>query len=87
MNKITEIQITPIKPKDGLVGFASLVFNGLYLGSIGIYKKLNAEGFRLLYPTRKIGEKNINVFHPISQEVSNQIEKEVLEKAEKIFSL
>lgn len=87
MNKITEIQITPIKPKDGLVGFASLVFDGLYLGSIGIYKKLNAEGFRLLYPTRKIGEKNINVFHPISQEVSNQIEKEVLEKAEKIFSL
>jgi len=87
MNKIEEVQIVPIKPKDGLVGFASIVFGGIYLGSIGIYKKLNNEGFRLLYPTRKIGEKNINVFHPINREVSEQIEKEVLEKAEKIFSL
>jgi stage V sporulation protein G len=87
MNDITEIQIIPIKPRDGLVGFASLVFDGIYLGSIGIYKKLNGDGFRLLYPTRKIGEKNINVFHPINRETSEQIEKEVLEKAEKLFSL
>ena len=87
MNKIEEVQIIPIKPKDGLVGFASIVFSGIYLGSIGIYKKLNNEGFRLLYPTRKIGEKNINIFHPINRETSEHIEKEILEKAEKIFSL
>jgi hypothetical protein len=46
MNNITEVQIIPIKPKDGLIGFASLVFDGIYLGSIGIYKRLNGELLR-----------------------------------------
>ena len=86
MPKISEVQIIPIKPKDGLVGFASLVFDGLFISSIGIYKKLNDDGFRLLYPTKKVGMKNINLFHPISKETGNQIETEILKKAEEIFN-
>ena len=36
-NRLSEIQIIPIKPQNGLVGFASFVLDGsLYLGSIGI---------------------------------------------------
>lgn len=86
MSKISEVQIIPIKPKDGLVGFASLVFEGLFISSIGIYKKLNDDGFRLLYPTKKVGMKNINLFHPINKETGNQIEIAILKKAEKIFN-
>lgn len=86
MPKISEVQIIPIKPKDGLVGFASLVFDGLFISSIGIYKKLNDDGFRLLYPTKKVGMKNINLFHPINKETGNQIETEILKKAEEIFN-
>ena len=37
-HKLTEIQIVPIKPVNGLVGFASFVFDDtLYLGSVGIF--------------------------------------------------
>lgn len=84
--KITEIQIIPIKPKDGLVAFGSLVLDGcLYLGSIGIYQKLDGSGYRITYPTKKIGDKNINIYHPINQEASRAVETAIIEKAEELL--
>jgi len=84
-HKISEIQIVPVKPKDGLVAFANFVLNGnIYLGSIGIMTKLNG-GFRLVYPTKKIGNRNINLFHPINKEFGQFIEIEVLKHFEKVM--
>lgn len=83
---ITEIQILPIKPNNGLVAFASVVFDDcLYLGSIGVYRRLDGNGLRITYPTKKIGDKNINIYHPINQETSKAIEKAIIERAEKLF--
>ncbi|MBI2639019.1 septation protein SpoVG family protein [Candidatus Peregrinibacteria bacterium] len=80
---ITEIQIVPIKPQDGLIGFASFVLNGcLYLGSIGIHTRLDGSGFRLTYPTKGA----INIFHPINKEVSKAIEEAVFAKAEEVMN-
>jgi len=85
--KITEIQITPIKPKEGLVAFASIVIeSSLYLGSLGIYTRLDGSGYRITYPTKKIGNKNINIYHPINRETSKEIEEAILSKAEKILN-
>lgn len=84
--KITEVNITPIKPQNGLVAFASVVFNNsLYLGSIGVYTRLDGTGYRITYPTKKIGDKNINIYHPINRETSEAIEKAIITKAEKIY--
>lgn len=84
--KITEIQIMPIKPKDGLIAFASVVLeNCLYLGSIGVYTRINGTGYRITYPTKKIGEKDINIYHPINKELSREIEKMIFEKLEELF--
>lgn len=83
--KITEIQVTPIKPNNGLVGFASIVFDEkLYLGSIGIYTKPNG-GYRLTYPTKGKGD-SINIFHPISRAVGEAIESAVISKFEEVTS-
>ena len=85
--KITEIQITPIKPKDGLVGFASVVLdNSLYLGSIGVYTRLDGSGHRLTYPTKKIGDNSTNIYHPINKETSKAIEQAVFKKLKEIFN-
>jgi len=85
--KITEVQIIPIKPNNGLVAFVSIVVeNSLYLGSIGVYTKLNGSGYRITYPTKKIGERNINIYHPINKETSKAIEKAIISKAEKILT-
>jgi len=85
--KITEIQIIPIKPREGLVAFASVVVeNSLYLGSLGVYTRLDGSGYRITYPTKKIGNKNINIYHPINRETSKAIEEAIISEAEKILT-
>ena len=86
MNEITEIQIIPIKPKDGIVAFASFVLNGvLYLSSVAIMTRPTG-GYRLVYPTKKVGERNINIFHPINKDFAQRIEKAVIQKFEDVMT-
>ena len=83
-NRISEVQITPIKARDGLVGFASIVFdNCLYLGSIGIFTRPNG-GYRLTFPTRTNGTQSINVFHPINRDIADSIERAISEKFQEL---
>ncbi len=80
--KLTEIQIVPIKPRNGLVGFASLVYDGcLYLSSIGIYTRPRG-GYRLTYPMKG----TINVFHPINKVAASEIENAVIKKFENVMN-
>ncbi len=83
-NKLSEIQVTPIKPMNGLVGFASVVFdNSFYLGGIGIYTRPRGN-FRLTYPTRKHGSGSLNIFHPINRSMAQEVEDAVIAKYEDI---
>lgn len=71
---------------NGLVGFASLVVNEeLYLGSIGIMTRPEG-GYRLVYPSKKIGDRNINYFYPINHEIGKLIEEKVVEKVNEVLS-
>ncbi|MEK7611976.1 MAG: septation protein SpoVG family protein [Patescibacteria group bacterium] len=84
--KITEINIIPIKPKEGLIGFASVVLdNCLYLGSMGIYSRLDGTGYRITYPTKKVSDKDINIYHPINRDLGKAIEEAITDKAREIF--
>lgn len=83
--QISEIQIIPIKPQSGLVGFASCVIdNWLYLGSIGIMTRLDG-GYRLTYPTKTVGNNSLNVFHPINKKVGTEIEDVITNKYEEVM--
>jgi len=85
-NQLTEIQITPIKPQNGLVALASFILdNNLYLGSIGIFTRPEG-GYRLTYPTKKVGSRNINIFHPINKQFANQIEIVIIKKYEEVMN-
>jgi DNA-binding cell septation regulator SpoVG len=82
---LSEVQITPIKAQDGLVGFASFVYdNNFYFGSIGIYTRPQG-GYRLTYPTRKGMNGNFNIFHPINKEVAEEIEEVIISKFEDVM--
>ena len=82
---VTEVNITPVKPTDGLVAFASVVVDGsLYLGSIAVYTKLDGS-YRLLYPTKTVGQRVLNIFHPINRPASKQIEEMIFKKCDEIF--
>lgn len=85
--KLSEIQIIPIKPNNGLVGFASFVLeNNFYLGSIGIFTRPEG-GYRLTYPTKIVSNRNINIFYPINKEFACEIEREVINKYEEVMKL
>ncbi len=82
--KVSEIQIIPVKPKDGLVAFANFIFdNSFYFASIGIYTRPQG-GYRLTYPTRKSSTSSLPLFHPINKEIANMIEEAVINKYEDI---
>ena len=82
---LSEIQIIPVKAQDGLVAFASFVLNNnLYLGSIGIITRPKG-GYRLLYPSKKVGARNINLFHPINKDFAESIQKEVIGKLQDVM--
>lgn len=79
---ISEIEIIPVKPNNGLIGFASFVYNqDFFFGSIGIYTKPQG-GYRLTYPTKN----NFNLFHPINKDLARQVEQTVISKFEEVMN-
>lgn len=79
------MEIVPIKPIDGLVAFATCVLDtDIYLGSIGIQTRPNG-GYRLIYPTKKVGLKNLSIFHPINKKIATQIEEQIISKYEEVM--
>jgi len=66
--QITRIEIRKVAPEKGLAGFASCIIDDwLYIGNIAIFTRLNQEGkIRLVFPEKKIKNKKIRLFHPLS---------------------
>ena len=84
--RVSGVQIIPVKPRDGLVAFASFIFDDkFYFGSIGIYTKPKG-GYRLTYPTRKIADQSFSIFHPINKDIATEIENAVVEKFEQVIN-
>jgi len=91
MNEISlsEIQITPLKARNGLLGFSSFVINNcLYVGDVGIYSSpTSTDGFRLTYPTRVLKNgKSIQILHPINKNTGEQIKKAVVKEYLRLMS-
>ncbi len=84
--KVSKVEIVPIRPKQGLVGFATVeIDKQLLLRSIGIHMRKDGGGYRLTYPTRPNSTHGDSVFHPISSDISKEIERCIFSKAEEIF--
>ena len=83
---ISEISIYPIKPKEGLVAFASCLFDGkLSLNSIAIYTRPDGSDYRLVYPAKTLPNgKQINLFYPINKETADIIHKAIISEYEKL---
>lgn len=85
-NRLSEIQIIPIKPQNGLVALASFVLDeSIFLGSIGIMTRPQG-GYRLVYPTKKVAERSLNIFYPINREIAQVIETEIVRQFEDVMN-
>jgi stage V sporulation protein G len=72
--EITEVNIFPIKPNKGLVGFASLIINNqFFVGNIAIYTlRDSSKGYRLVYPNKKMKNGTFtDCFFPINKEAGS----------------
>src|SRR3984893_1478699 len=85
--QVTEVDIAFAKQRDGLVAFASVVLDDqVFLSGISIHQKLVGSGYRLTYPTRKVGEVQFNVFHPIRKPIGLAIERAIFDKLKNVAS-
>ena len=84
---ISEIQIVPTKPRNGLVGFVSFVLNNqFYISDIAIYTKIEGNGFRLVYPAKTLfNGLKINCFKPITKAAGEAIEQAVMAHFENLM--
>lgn len=83
---VTEVNIAPIKPRDGLVAFASCVINNdMFCGSIAVYVRPDGS-YRILYPAKKMNDSDLSIYHPINRSASKMIEEAICKKCEEIFN-
>lgn len=83
---VSEVNITPVKPTDGLVAFASCVIDGqLFIGSLGVHQRLDGTGYRITYPTKKVGSRQLNFYHPVTKKAGSLIEQAIVAKCNELF--
>lgn len=85
--KLTEIQIVPVKPKNGLIAFVSFVLNeSFFIGDVAVHSRLDQQGYRLVYPTKILfNGLKINCFKPIKREAAQAIEEQVLNEFDNLI--
>lgn len=87
--KISEVQIVPVRPNDGLIAFASCVVNNaLYLGNIAIYTSPSrSDNYRLVYPDKVLPNgKKIHCVYPINMIAGEIISKAIIRKFKELVS-
>jgi len=79
--RITKVKIKKLIPNKGHIGFVSCVIdNWLYLGNIAIFTRLhNEENIRLVFPEKKVGDKKISIFYPLTSDSYHELERIVQE--------
>lgn len=83
---VSNVQIIPVRPNDGLVAFASFILDdNFYMGSIGIHTRPDGS-YRLIYPTRKISNENLPIYYPINKEIASVVEQAIIAKFENVAS-
>ena len=86
--KVKKVEIVPIKPHEGLLAFASIEIDDLfYVGSIGVHKRRDGRGYRITFPTRKVGDHQLAICHPTTPDLSKEIELAITSKAEEVLGL
>lgn len=81
--EISEIQIVPIKPQNGLCAFISAVINHqFYIGNIALYTSpSSASGFRLVFPNKKLASGQVvDCFYPITKEAGELVTSAIVKK-------
>src|SRR3990167_5344177 len=85
---VDEVEIYPVKPRGGLVAFASCIVNGcLYLGNIAVHTRLDGSGYRLVFPVKVLPNgKEIQCVHPVTRQAGELLLQAIVEKFEALIA-
>lgn len=79
--KISDVQFVPIQQREGLVGFASFIYNSEFkISNIGVHINLSGN-VRLVFPGNKFG----SYIFPINKELNKEMSDAVSEKYQEIL--
>lgn len=86
---ISEVQVAPVRPCDGLVAFASVLLGKqLFVGGIGLHSAAAPRHYRLVWPARTLPTgQRIKFVYPIIRALGDAIEQAVIEKYEDVINL
>jgi hypothetical protein len=85
--KITDVQIIPIQPKAGHIGFVNFVLqNAMRISSVAIFTSLkNIGDYRLVWPAKKVNERLIYYSLPVNKGIQKYILEVLTPEIKKIF--
>jgi len=84
--KVTEVQILPIRPRNGLIGFATIVLDhAIQISDLAVFTRPQG-GFRIGYPKKKLPNgKDVPIFRPLTRELDQTLEVIIARKFEEIL--
>ncbi|TET45423.1 hypothetical protein E3J62_07655 [candidate division TA06 bacterium] len=85
---ISEVQILPVRPRDGLVAFACCLLNSqISLNNIAVHVRPDGMDIRLVFPQTILPNgKKVNTFYPITKDAGEKIRHAIQEKYEELVS-
>ena len=51
------------------------------------HERLDGSGYRITYPTKRIGDRDVNVYHPINRATSQAIENALISKIKDVMKM
>ena len=86
---VEEVQVTVVKPQNGLVCFASCSINKcFYIGNIALYSSpTHPLGFRAVFPTKKLTSgQQLRIFYPYTKEAEEAVTSAIIKKYVELMS-
>lgn len=79
--EITDVTIKRIVENKGHIWFAScVIWWVLKLNNIAIFKRLWQDGYRLVFPEKKMEDRKISMFFPVNKDFYFELEKTISDK-------
>lgn len=85
--KVSDVQLIPVKPKEGLTFFASCILDDkYYLGNLAVFSLRDGSGFRVVFPTKTLKNgQQIPIFYPVKKELADEIQRAISRCAEEFM--
>lgn len=86
--EISNIQIMPTRPQNGLLAFASFDYGGMCHSNIAIHSDLKNGDYRLVYPTKRLKNgAELRLFYPIDNRLGVKLRQALSNEYRRIMDI